>query len=35
MNAVDADLAAVDGTVPETADVAAVLRAAMKKLSRQ
>ena len=35
VNAVAADLAAVDGTVPETADVAAVLRAAMKKLSRQ
>ncbi len=35
VNAVAADLAAVDGTVPDTADVAAVLRAGMKKLSRQ
>jgi len=35
VNAVAADLASVDGVVPETADVAAVLRAAMKKLSRQ
>ena len=37
VNAVAADLAADagDGAVPDTADVATVLRAAMKKLSRQ
>ena len=37
VNAVAADLAgdAADGAVPEAADVATVLRAAMKKLSRQ